>query len=62
MTHDAIVNKQETDLNDGIQDLTLEPKQDTQNSTDIPAPPLDCQRQSAKGKIGEMIQQHQHTK
>ena len=40
-TPDAVVDKQETDLIDRIQDLTLEPKQDTQNLTDIPAPPLD---------------------
>ena len=38
MIHDTTVDKQETDLIDGIQDLTLEPKQDTQNSTDILAP------------------------
>ena len=39
MTHDATVDKQETDLIDGIQDLTLKPKQDAQNVTDILAPP-----------------------
>ena len=42
MTHDTAVDKQETDLIDGIQDLTLEPKQDIQNLTDILAPPQDA--------------------
>ena len=48
MTHNAVIDKQETDLIDGIQDLTLEPKQDTQNSTDILDSPLDAPE--AKGK------------
>ena len=39
MTHDAVLHKQETDLIDRIQDLTLELKQDTQIPTDMPAPP-----------------------
>ena len=39
MTQDS--DKQETDLIDGMQDLTLDQKPDTQNKTDIPAPPLD---------------------
>ena len=47
-THDAIVDKQETDLIDGIQDLTLELKQDTQNLTDIPAPPPDVPEAKCK--------------
>ena len=42
MTQDAVSDKQETDLIDGMQDLTLEQKQDTLNSTDIPAPPPDA--------------------
>ena len=46
--HDTIVAKQETDLIDGIQDLTLEPKQDTQNSTDILAPPPDAPEAKCK--------------
>ena len=41
MTHDATADKQETDLIDGIQYLTLELKQDIQDSTDIQAPLLD---------------------
>ena len=48
MTHNAVVDKQETDVIDGIQDLTTEPKQDTQNSTDIQAPPLDMPEAKCK--------------
>ena len=49
-THDTTADKQETDLADGIQDLMLESKQDTQNSTDIPAPPLDMPEVKCKGE------------
>ena len=38
-TQDA--DKQETDFIDGMQDLTLDQKPDTQNEIDILAPPLD---------------------
>ena len=47
-THDAAVDKQETDLIDGIQDLTLEPKQDIQNLTDILAPSQDAPEAKCK--------------
>ena len=50
MTHDATVDKQETNLIDSIQDLTLEPKQDTQNWTDVPAPPPDAPEAQCKGE------------
>ena len=39
MTQDT--EKQETDLIDGMKDLTLDQKPDMQNKTDILAPPLD---------------------
>ena len=42
MTQDVVSDKQETELIDRMQDLTLEQKQDMQNLTDIPAPPLDA--------------------
>ena len=48
MTHDAIIDKQETDLIDGIQDLTLQPKQDTHTLTEILAPPLDVPEMKSK--------------
>ena len=48
MTHDVTVDKQETDLIDSVQDLTLEPKQDTQNSTDVPAPLLNVPEMKCK--------------
>ena len=41
---DVTTDKQETDLVNGIQDLTLEPKLDVQNLTDILAPPPDVPR------------------
>ena len=41
MTRDAVSDKQEMDLIDGMQDLMLQQKQDTQNKTDMLAPPLD---------------------
>ena len=40
MTYNVVGDKQETDLIDRIQNLTLEPKQSTQNLTYILAPPL----------------------
>ena len=48
MTNDAIVDKQETDQIDGIQYLTLEPKQNTQNLTDLLAPPPDVPEAKCK--------------
>ena len=42
MTQDAVSDKQETDLIDRMQDLMLDQKPDTQNKTDIPAPPPDA--------------------
>ena len=64
MTHNATADKQETDLVNSIQDLTLESKLDTQNLTDVPAPPPDVPEvNGAKEKIGQMSQwQHQHTR
>ena len=50
MTHNVTVDKQETDLIDSIQDLTLEPKQDTQNSTDILAPLPDMPEVKCEGE------------
>ena len=41
MTHDSTTDKQDTDLVNSIQGLTLKSKSDIQNSTDILAPPLD---------------------
>ena len=41
MTLDITTDKQETDLINGIQDLTLESQLDAENSTDVLAPPLD---------------------
>ena len=45
-----MADKQETDLVNSIQDLTLEPKQDIQNSTDVLAPPLDAPESKCKGE------------
>ena len=42
LTQDKVSDKKETDLIDGMKDLTLEQKQGRQNSTDILAPPLDA--------------------
>ena len=50
MTHDITVDKEETDLIDGIQHLTLEPKQDTQNSTDVLAPLPDVPEAKCEGE------------
>ena len=50
MTNDATADKQETDLVNSIQDLTLESKQDTQNLTDIPALPLDVPEVKCEGE------------
>ena len=50
MTHDATTDKLETDLVNSIQDLMLESKLDTQNSTDVPAPPLDVPEVKCKGE------------
>ena len=50
MTHNATADKQETDLIDGIQDQTLEPRQDIQNSTDEPAPPPDMPEAKCEGE------------
>ena len=41
MTQDVVPDKQEMDLINRMQDLTLEQNQDMQNKTDILAPPLD---------------------
>ena len=49
MTHNITVDKWETDLIDGIQDLTLEPKQDIQDSTDVPTPLPDMPKAKCKG-------------
>ena len=49
-TQDITTDKQETDLVNGIQDLTLEPKLDVQNLTDIPAPPLDVPKIKSEGE------------
>ena len=46
--HNTAVDKQETHLIDGIQDLTLEPKQDIKNLTDIPVFPQDAQEARCK--------------
>ena len=48
--HNVTIDKQETDLVNGIQDLMLESKLDTQNLTDIPAPPLDMPEEKSKGE------------
>ena len=49
-THDATTDKLETDLVNSIQDLTLESKPDTQNLTDVPAPPPDVPEVKCKGE------------
>ena len=50
MTHNALADKQETDSVNSIQDLTLESNPDTQNLTDIPAPPPDVPEVKCKGE------------
>ena len=50
MTHDATADKEETDVVNSIQDLILESKLDTQNLTDILAPPLDMPEVKCKGE------------
>ena len=50
MTHDATADKQETDLVYGIQDLMFESKPDTQNSTDVLAPPSDVPEVKCEGE------------
>ena len=57
MTHDITIDKQETDLVNGIQDLTLESKLDVQNLTDVLAPPLDMPEVKTKEKMGQADQQ-----
>ena len=52
MTHNVTTDKEETDLVNGIQDLMLESKSDTQNLTDVPAPPLDMPEVKSKGEGG----------
>ena len=49
-THNATADKQKTDLVNGIQDITLESKLDTQNLTDILAAPLDVPEVKCKGE------------
>ena len=48
MIHDDTIDKQETDLVNGIQDLMLESKSDIQNLTDVLAPPLDVPEAKSK--------------
>ena len=50
-TEDITIDKQETDLVNVIQDLTLEPKLDVQNLTDVPASPLDVPKIKTKEKM-----------
>ena len=52
MTHNITIDKQETGLINGIQDPMLESKPDGQNSTDIPAPPLDVPEVKSKREDG----------
>ena len=52
MTHNVTTDKQETDLVNGIQDLTLESKSDAQNLTDVPAPPPDMPKVKSEGEDG----------
>ena len=49
-TQDITTDKQETDLVNGIQDLTYEPKSDVHNLTDVPAPPPDMPKIKSKGE------------
>ena len=50
MRHDATTDKLETDLVNSIQDLTLASKPDTQNSSDVPAPPPAMPEVKCKGE------------
>ena len=50
--HDITTDKQETDLVNGIQDLTLESKSDIQNLTDVLAPPPDVPEVKSKREDG----------
>ena len=52
MMQDITTDKQEIDLVNGIQDLTLESKSDVQNLTDILAPPLDMPEVKSKREDG----------
>ena len=43
---------QQTDLLNGIKDLTLDSKPDVQSLMDVPAPPLDVPEEKGKGEDG----------
>ena len=49
-THDNTIDKQETDLANGIWDLTLKEDANVQNLTDALAPPLDVSEEKGKGE------------
>ena len=50
MTHDATTDKLKTDLVNRIQDQMIDSKLDTQNPTDVLAPPLDMPEVKCKGE------------
>ena len=56
-TCNVTTGKQETDLVNGIQDLTLESQSDSQNLTDVLAPTLDMPEVKTKEKMGQADQQ-----
>ena len=51
-TQDNTIDKQEKDLVNSMQDLTLDPNTDVQNSTDVLASPLDVPKIHDKGEDG----------
>ena len=60
-THNVMAGKQETDFINGIQDLMLESRLDTQISADVLAPLLGMPGEQCKGDNRKMNQQqHQH--